>query len=755
MYRRMWKFAFIWSFVFVMFMCASPMAFEAQAQEGSVSAPGGSVQAPGSAPVQGSPGLPSNLQNIQNILQNAAPAQEAPATQPGETTVPQEETPAEAPTQAPVEVGEQMTPEAFSALSDAQLDQLFLNTPASQVMRMLPRFGTNFFRQAPSTFAPVTAVPVGPDYVIGPGDEIRISIWGMIEGQWSVTVDRDGNLNLPQAGVIGAAGLTFAQLQEAIEKEYSRYYTNFDLNVTMGQLRTILVYVVGNARRPGAYTVSSLATLVNALLVSGGPSNTGSMRNIEVRRNGKVITTFDMYDMLLKGDTANDIRLMPGDVIFIGEVGPLVGVVGNVKRPGLYEIKERIKLGDLIDMAGGLTGQSFKGRVQIMRVEDRRYLTLVEGDLDTLGADFMQKFAVQDGDIVRLFPVARSTSTARITGPVATPGEYAIEPGITRLSEVISRAGGLSYMASNQAEITRVTVTQQGPVTQHLLVDLEKAMKGDPKNDIPLEMNDYIFVRAVPEWDLYATVTISGEVKYPGTYTIKKGETLSDLIERAGGYTSRAFLQGAIFTRESVRISQQQSINEMVQRLERELYTASTAGVASSLTSEDARLVEMETQQKRRMLDVLRQTRATGRVVIRLEDPPTLLKKTPYDLVLEEGDRLHIPREAQTVNVAGNVLNPSSFVYEPYTTYEYYIQKAGGYGTNADRGKVYILKADGSAVRVGHLKKPSYLERGDTIIVPEKIQVVSDLRRTSDLIDIVYKTAISAAVIVDALDSND
>ncbi|MBC7322459.1 MAG: SLBB domain-containing protein [Acetomicrobium sp.] len=755
MYRRMWKFAFIWSFVFIAFMCITPLVFEAQAQEGSVSAPGGSVQSPGSAPVQGSPGLPSNLQNIQNILQNAAPSQEAPAAQPGETTAPQQETPAEAPTQALVQVGEQMTPEAFSALSDAQLDQLFLNTPASQVMRMLPRFGTEFFRQAPSTFAPVTAVPVGPDYVVGPGDEIRISIWGMIEDQWNVTVDRDGNLSLPGAGVIGAAGMTFSQLQQAIKKEYSRYYTNFDLNVTMGRLRTILVYVVGNARRPGAYTVSSLATLVNALVASGGPSQTGSMRNIQVRRNGKVVTNFDMYDMLLKGDTSNDIRLMPGDVIFIGEVGQLVGIVGNVKRPGLYELKDRVRLGDLIDMAGGLTGQSFKGRVQIMRVEDRRYLTLVEGDLDTLGADFMQRFAVQDGDIVRLFPVARSTMTARITGPVATPGQYAIEPGITKLSEVINRAGGLSYMASNQAEITRVTVTQRGPVTQHLLVDLEKAMKGDPKNDIPLEMNDYIFVRAVPEWDLYATVTISGEVKYPGTYTIKKGETLSDLIERAGGYTSRAFLPGAIFTRESVRESQRQSIDEMVKRLERELYTASAAGTASSLTSEDAKLVEMETQQKRRMLDVLRQTRATGRVVIRLEDPPTLLKKTPYDLVLEEGDRLHIPREAQTVNVAGNVLNPSSFVYEPYTTYEYYIQKAGGYGTNADRGKVYILKADGSAVRVGHLKKPSYLERGDTIIVPEKIQVVSDLRRTSDLIDIVYKTAISAAVIVDALDSND
>ena len=423
MYRRMWKFAFIWSLVFITLMCLSPLTFEAQAQEGSVSAPGGSIQAPGSAPAQGSPGLPSNLQNIQNILQNAAPSQEAPAAQPGQITAPQEETPAEAPTQAPVEVGEQMTPEAFSALSDAQLDQLFLNTPASQVMRMLPRFGTDFFRQAPSTYAPVMAVPVGPDYVVGPGDEIRISIWGMIEDQWSVTVDRDGNLSLPGAGVIGAAGMTFSQLQQAIKKEYSRYYTNFDLNVTMGRLRTILVYVVGNARRPGAYTVSSLATLVNALLASGGPSQTGSMRNIQVRRNGKVVTNFDMYDMLLKGDTSNDIRLMPGDVIFIGEVGQLVGIVGNVKRPGLYELKERVRLGDLIDMAGGLTGQSFKGRVQIMRVEDRRYLTLVEGDLDTLGKDFMQRFAVQDGDIVRLFPVARSTSMVRITGPVATPGE--------------------------------------------------------------------------------------------------------------------------------------------------------------------------------------------------------------------------------------------------------------------------------------------------------------------------------------------
>jgi polysaccharide export outer membrane protein len=202
----------------------------------------------------------------------------------------------------------------------------------------LGRLGYDLFRRPPSTFAPIDQIPVGPDYVMGPGDKVRITIWGMVEGQWSAVIDRDGNLRLPRAGVINAAGLTFSQLQEAIRRAYSRYYTNFEINVTMGRLRSITVYVVGEARRPGTYSISSLSTLINALVASGGPSYTGTLRDIQVKRGDKTITHFDLYDFLLKGDKTKDVRLMPEDVIFIPRVGTVVGISGNVLRPAYYEV---------------------------------------------------------------------------------------------------------------------------------------------------------------------------------------------------------------------------------------------------------------------------------------------------------------------------------------------------------------------------------------------------------------------------------
>ncbi|HQE80925.1 MAG TPA: SLBB domain-containing protein, partial [Syntrophorhabdaceae bacterium] len=218
----------------------------------------------------------------------------------------------------------------------------------------IKQYGYELFRQQSKTFVPpVDRIPVGPDYIIGPGDELRITLWGNIEGNFSVVVDRDGHINMPKIGVLGVAGLTFKELKDVLNKEFSKYYTGFQMNVSMGLLRTIRVYVVGNAERPGSYSISSLSTLVNALFEAGGPNKTGSMRNIQLKRNGKIIVNFDMYDFLLKGDKSKDIRLMPEDVVFIPPIGPVVAIAGSVNNPAIYELKNETTLSQLIEMAGG------------------------------------------------------------------------------------------------------------------------------------------------------------------------------------------------------------------------------------------------------------------------------------------------------------------------------------------------------------------------------------------------------------------
>jgi polysaccharide export outer membrane protein len=629
------------------------------------------------------------------------------------------------------------------------------------------QFGYDLFRKSPSTFAPVEEVPVGPDYVIGPGDGIRIAIWGKINGQWTVTVNRDGNISLPKIGIIGVTGLTFKELKEVLQREISKYYIGIEMNVSMGSLRTIRVYVVGNAMRPGAYTVSSLSTLVNALFESGGPSKTGSMRDIQVKRNGKTLVHFDMYDFLLKGDKTKDIRLMPEDVVFIPPVGPLAGVAGNVRNPAIYELKGETRLLDLIDMAGGLTGVAFTGRVQLQRVEDHQFRTIFEGDLVGIHKDDKKNFALADSDLVKVFSVVEKRDTVVITGPVAHPGDYGVVPGVTTVKDLLSLAGGLLYYASYQAELTRVKVTQDGPRTERFDIDLSKAEKNDPANNMTLQINDYLLVHDVPEWHLYKTVTILGEVKYPGVYTIKKGERLSSLIERAGGYTDRAYLRGAVFTRESVKKLQQRSLDDMIARLQRELFSQGTT-IATAASPEEVQARAAQLESKRNFIEQLKKLSATGRMTVRLANV-RLLKGSPYDFDLENRDALYIPMENSVVNVVGSVMTEqASFVYDENLTYENYVEMSGGYTRYADTDNVYVMKVDGSARKLSHgfvswnpLKsrwevsafgeKVKEIEPGDTIIVPEKLEHIAWLREFKDITQILMQMAVTAGVAIKIL----
>ena len=252
---------------------------------------------------------------------------------------------------------------------------------------------------------------MGPDYVVGPGDEIRVSVWGSIEGQWTSVVDRNGAVTLPKVGTIGVTGLTFEQLRQTLRAEIAKYYTGFEMNVSMGPLKTMRIYVVGNAHRPGPYTVSSLSTLVSALFATGGPAKTGTMRAIRLQRAGATVATLDLYDLLLRGDKSGDSRLQPEDVIFIPPVGALVGITGSVNTPAIYEIRGERRLSELVAMAGGLSAVAFAGRVQMERIEGGRSRSVMDADL---AAVLDSDLEIRGGDLFRVFQVVQDRQLVRL-----------------------------------------------------------------------------------------------------------------------------------------------------------------------------------------------------------------------------------------------------------------------------------------------------------------------------------------------------
>lgn len=722
-----------------------------------------------SSEVQGVEGPAPGMGSGEGIVLPDAPALQeggkiaAPVIQPGQAP--------EIPNIFPSQPQEQLFPSpgapggqtesqtAAPADEGEEFRQFITGSLPEERLTRIERYGAGFFRNPPSTFAPADMIPVSPDYIVGPGDQIRISVWGMVEGMWLETVDRQGMITIPRVGVIGVAGMTFSELQRSLEDEFSRFYSNFEMSVTLGALKSMKVYVVGNAKKPGAYTISSLSTLVNVLLQAGGPDGNGSLRNITVKRGNRVVTAFDMYDLLMRGDKSKDIRMMPEDVIFIPVVGPQAAVVGNVRRPAIYELKGTATVESLLVMAGGLTPTGTVNRVQMMRVKERNYRTVFEGDLRDKSLNSLKSMKLADGDFLRIFSVVERQSMVRITGPVAKPGDFSIESGVTTLKDVLGWAGGLLYYAADEVEITRVEPTALGPVTERLKVNARKALAGDPAENVTLSMNDFVFVRTVPNWKLYRQVSVYGEVLYPGRYSIKDGETLSSLIERAGGFSSRAYPRGAIFVRERVRQDQQRQISDMADRMERELLGISANELSSAMTAQDSQLLMAEAEQKRKLIGKLRETKAVGRIAT-LIAPPAILKGTAYDLPLEEGDALYVPSNPSTVQVLGAVLNPTSFVYDKRVSHTEYVRMAGGYTTDASPARMYILKADGTAMRVKGSAggdtpwvkefnggKALLVEPGDAIIVPQKLSSYKGIRQTRDYVDIIYKVAVSAAAI--------
>ena len=654
-----------------------------------------------------------------------------------------------------------MDSEITEAEVNNYLDEILSSTtttgnPMGNLFRRLPRYGMSFFRRPPSTYAPQESVPVTQGYRIGVGDEMTLTIWGIPEeGNFRFGVNRDGMAAIPHIGMVRLAGYTIAEAERIISARLSQYYTGFQMNLSMGRLSSIMIYVTGNAARPGAYTVSSFSTLVNALIASGGPSGNGTLRNIELKRDGRTVAVFDMYAMLLHGDKTQDVRLQAGDVIHIPQVGPLVGLAGEVHRPGVYELNGATRVQDLLYIAGGLNARTFKGRVQYYRIYNNTYASAVEGTLPEF-----ENQELHDGDIIRLYPIFNLASTVSITGPLVRPGTFAITPGVTRLSEIINRAGGTIVTASDIVEITRVTPTQDGPHNERFTLNVSRALAGDPVHDITLENMDQITVMVIPNWKQPLRVTIAGEVRRPGNYSMFEGERLSDLIERAGGFTPKAFLRGAVFTRLSVAVDQRRSINQMADRMERELLESSQ-NIAS--TSESTGALNQEYVRRRQLINNLRHMDIIGRVVTKI-DTPQNIRGTEWDYELQNGDTLRIPTMPLTVNVLGAVYSSTSQVYRQGMSINSYISAAGGALRSAHKRMVYIIKSDGTTLRLTRstamLSSKQWtaprgysatIEPGDTIVVPVKYMDRQPIEGFKDAVDIVYKIGVAAGVIVNAI----
>ncbi len=649
--------------------------------------------------------------------------------------------------------------EASESEINSYFDQILFSrsegSPMSALMRRLPRFGMSFFRRPPSTYAPMDNVPVTQDYRIGVGDEITLTLWGIPEeGNFRVIVNRDGLATIPHIGAVRLAGYSLTEAERIISARLNQYYTGYQMNLSMGRLRSIMVYVTGNAARPGAYTVSSFATLVNALLASGGPNANGTLRKIELKRNGRTITVFDMYAMLLQGDKSQDARLEAGDVIYIPPVGPLVGLAGEVNTPGVYELNGATRVKDLLYIAGGLKAQTFRGRVQFYRVYEHSYAGASEGSLEEIEND-----ELKDGDILRMYPIYNFAATATVSGQVMRGGTFVIVPGHTKVADLVNRAGGLTVTASDQAELVRVTPSLEGPVNERFSVNVVQAMQGDPQHNLPLQQGDTLTVLVIPSWKSQIRVGIAGEVLRPGVYSMFDGDKLSDLIERAGGFTPKAFLRGAIFTRQSVAAEQRKALGEMADNMERELLESMQNTGSSSATTASSQ----EYQNRRQLINNLRHLDIMGRVITRV-DTPANIRGTQYDYALQNGDYLRIPEVPLTVNVMGAVYSSSSQLYNPNMSINAYINAAGGAIKSAHKRMVYLLKSDGTTIRLTRstamLSSKQWtaprgftanVEPGDTIVVPVKYSDRQSLENFKDAIDVIYKVGVSAGVIINAI----
>jgi protein involved in polysaccharide export with SLBB domain len=593
----------------------------------------------------------------------------------------------------------------------------------------LKQFGYNFFDLSFSGFPQVMDMPVGPEYVLGPEDTLAVHIWNVPDPSFNhsyiSTIERDGTIFVPQLGSIPVAGMTFAKVYQILHGKLSGLLKRFDLHVSMGKLRSIKVFVVGEVVRPGAYELSALATASHALYAACGPAKSGSLRHIQVMRGNKLVADLDFYQFFLRGDRSQDVPLQSGDTVFVTPIGPVAAIGGPVRRPAIYELKDRTTLPELLELAGGLAPSADRRRCQIFRIEAGKKRVIVDVNLAAASTGVPKELStadtqsIVDGDFVRIASVSLQIENAvTLTGAVRTAGVYELRPGMRLLDLLTDQLLLDSYL--EKAELVRTN-----PLTYETVVQpfsIKGLMEGKEEN-VELRRLDKVVVASQLRGP--RLVSLAGEVKRPGTYTLEIGERLSSVLKRAGGMTARAFPQGLVLIRETVKQRQQSEIEKFVamqkQRLTVEAAALSAGAVplsgpaGAAQQSSDMQGVQLQMQ----ALDLLVSRVQAGRVVLNIESGETL-ETSPDDVVLEESDQITVPSQPKTVTIIGAVRNSTNILHRDDFGVEDYLRAAGGVIDTAAEKETYIVRANGST-DAGYAKLKT-IAVGDTIIVPEKVE---------------------------------
>ncbi|MCV2883298.1 SLBB domain-containing protein [Aestuariibacter sp. AA17] len=799
----------------------------------------------------------------------------------------------------------------------------------------LSLYGIDLFAHEPMTFTPIDDLPVPLDYRIGPGDQLMVQLFGKENAEYELVVNRDGKIVVPKLGPISVASQTFEDVQALIKNKMQQQIIGVEVSVSLGNLRTMRVYVMGEAYKPGAYNVSSLSTITHALFASGGVSEIASLRNIQLKRNGKLVTTFDLYDLLNHGDSSDDVQLQAGDVVFIPPVKDTVTIDGQVRRPAIYELKGEKTLNEAIALAGGKLPEGYGEAISIKRfingvqlqvtadltdsastvrsgdeirvpkvtpyvsqsvsligavarpgkyewknglrigdllgnlhrdvLEDadlsyvlilREYnrnrdiralqtdLTdVVEGveeanlplqmndtilvfsrvESELLGDVNLQELAYIEEEIeerqkklwekhiedkqfwesVGLNPkeiseveevstltqlqdktsvelsvdernrvlqykdatyfsrkrmlspvIAKLKEQARfgeplqiveVAGEVKNPGLYPLTENAD-VNALIKAAGGLTESTYPlKSEITRTVISNDGVAeVAHIGFSPGKVVAGEQV--IELKSKDRVNLFSVPSWQEELKVKIMGEVEFPGEYTIRRGETLSDLVARAGGLTSYGNPNAAVFTRESLKEQERKNLRSLAEELRKQIASESLrrkSGAGAMVSYDEAK----------KLLNDLTKTEAVGRLVIDFES--VIKGNESADVALENGDVLYVPGETQSVNVIGEVYVPTSHLYTAGLNYEDYIARSGGFRSLADEGNTYIIRANGQVDipdRDGGFwfsgdSAAGEIRPGDTIVVPFDSDNVDNMSLWANATQIVYQLAVAVAAI--------